>query len=144
MADENEINKEESANSLTRDSSNQVGGNKYFLRNKRSQTNAVNMPDPDEDKKHRNRKNRRRKTWDEKNALEKAASTVARELRKAAKGVKDVGREMKQTGQELGALGEKIKDKVQDALGEILPGKNIEFKCSLGRLKYHIGISITQ
>ena len=76
--------------------------------------------------------------------MEKAASTVARELRKAAKGVKDVGREMKQTGQELGALGEKIKDKVQDALGEILPGKNIEFKCTLGRLKYHIGISITQ
>ena len=35
---------------------------------------------------------------------------------------------MKQTGKELGALGEKIKDKVQDALGEILPGKNIEFK----------------
>lgn len=32
-----------------------------------------------------------------KKALEKAASTVARELRKAAKGVKDVGKEMKQT-----------------------------------------------
>ncbi len=133
MADENEINKEESANSLTRDSSNQVGGNKYSLFDWWSQTNAVNMPDPDEDKKHkdrkrRNRRNRRRKTWDEKNALEKAASTVARELRKAAKGVKDVGREMEQTGRELGALGEKIKDKVQDALGEILPGKNIEFK----------------
>ena len=31
MADENEINKEESANSLTRDSSNQIGENKYSL-----------------------------------------------------------------------------------------------------------------
>ena len=125
MADENEINKEESATSLTRDSSNHVRGDKYSLFNRRSQTNAVNVPNPDKDKDH---KNKQRKSWDEKNALEKAASTVARELRKAAKGVKDVGREMKQTGQELEALGEKIKDKVQDALGEILPGKNIEFK----------------
>ena len=48
MADENEINKEESANSLTRDSSSQVRGNKYSLRNRRSQINAVNVPDPDE------------------------------------------------------------------------------------------------
>ena len=94
MADENEINKEESATSLTRDSSSQVRGNKYSLRNRRSQINAVNVPAPDKDKDH---KNKQRKPWNEKNALEKAASTVARELRKAAKGVKDVGREMKQT-----------------------------------------------
>ena len=129
MADENEINKEESATSLTRDSSNHVRGDKYSLRNRRSQTNAVNVPKTKTPKEPKpQKKDKPRKSWDEKNALEKAASTVARELRKAAKGVKDVGREMKQTGQELGALGEKIKDKVQDALGEILPGKNIEFK----------------
>ena len=135
MADENEINKEESATSLTRDSSNHVRGDKYSLFDWWSQTNAVNVPSTKNREQNKNHKNKKRKSWDEKNALEKAASKAARELRKAAKGVKDVGREMKQTGQELEALGEKIKDKVQDALGEIMPGKNIEFKWSLNIAK---------
>ena len=91
MADENEINKEESATSLTRDSSNHVRGDKYSLFDWWSQINAVNVPSTKNREQNKNRnKNRKRKSWDEKNALEKAANTVARELRKAANGVKDV------------------------------------------------------
>lgn len=67
MADENEINKEESATSLTRDSSNHIRGDKYSLFDWWSQTNAVNVrrrKTPKEPKPQK--KDKPRKSWDEK------------------------------------------------------------------------------
>ncbi|PIT24675.1 hypothetical protein BGI37_09360 [Snodgrassella alvi] len=49
-------------------------------------------------------------------------------VNKAGKQIKKIGDGIKQVGKELKHVGEGIKETAQDMLGDILPGKSIEFK----------------